>query len=150
MSFERAVLQTKEISAAYKLGLQALRGIDKSHVRVKHPRAISGSIDLDTALSSQYPNSPRWDYAIAWKSLEEERIYWIEIHPGSTGEIPTVMNKLAWLKTWLSDSGKLLAPFPREFVWVSSGKTALRPTGQQAKQLAVQGLRWVGRHFAID
>lgn len=150
MRFEEAVRHTPDLEDAYKPGLQALRPVDGNHVSATNPRSIAGSVDLDAALRPLAPNSPVWDYGVAQRAGRDmERVFWIEIHPATTGEINSVLAKLEWLKGWLRNDGTRLDGFDREFVWVASGRTALRPGAQQTKRMAAMGLRFAGGHLRL-
>ena len=152
MTFKESIQLTASINQAYQPGLEALPKSDRNHISVQRPRSLSGSINLDLTLSKSEPSSHRWDFGIAQKVGDGEKIYWVEIHPESTSEINTVIKKLTWLKQWLADAGGHLGfkNFSnREFIWISSGKTALIPSGQQSKLLASNGLRQVGDHLII-
>lgn len=100
MSFQQAVAQTADLGAyAFCYGLRAL-GNDSSRVHAS-PRSLVGSVALDNALQARYPNEPRWDYGIGVKKRARVSAVWIEVHPASTSEVRTVLNKLKWLKNWL-------------------------------------------------
>jgi hypothetical protein len=60
----------------------AFRETDRNHITVRHPRRLTGSIYLDTALKTAFPESPRRDYGIGY-SNKRETIYWLEMHPAS-------------------------------------------------------------------
>ena len=149
MTFREAVQVTPRIAAAYRPGLRALRGADRQKVSALRPRALSGSIDLDGALENAYPDANRWDYGIGIRQAGGEKVYWAEVHPGRDGEIGLVLEKLNWLKAWLRDSGVPLNNLQREFVWISSGATAITPNSPRLRGLAAQGLIFKGRHFRI-
>jgi hypothetical protein len=97
------------------------------------------------------PDEPRWDYAIGHQpsNYTGETVYWIEIHPASSGEVDVVLRKLAWLRTWLCTSAPKLDALRREFIWISSGKTSFTLTSPQQKRFAQQGLQHKGRVFRI-
>lgn len=133
MTFEQAVKQTAEIKDAFHPGLRALRKIDKSRITATNPALLTGSIYLDEALSRTYPHESRWDYGIGQKpeNSSNERVFWLEIHPGHAGELRVVLAKLEWLKQWLRESAVHLNGLQREFIWISTGKTSLTPTAPQ-------------------
>ena len=153
MTFRQAVKKTPGIANAYRPGLQALRSRDRQRISVKNTRRISGSVDLDSALQSQFPNDPRWDYGVGYRGVNSQRetVYWIEIHPANSREINTVLKKLHWLKDWLQQYAPDLNRMKKDFFWISSGKTTLSPTAPRMKKLAEAGLRQlVGSRLCIE
>ena len=109
---------------------------------------MTHGIDLDGALSARLPNDARWDYGVARKVDGGEQVYWIEVHPASGGaSLHEMQNKLTWLRRWLA--GTALNAYPRELVWVASGKSAFTGRDPKIKALALQGLRFAGGHLAL-
>ncbi len=151
MTFRQAVSATPELQGAYCSGLQALREVDRRHVDAENTRLLKGSVDLDTTLKDKYPKAPRWDYAIGHHptNLKKEMVYWVEIHPATTGEVNAVLGKLRWLKEWLGTSAPDMNSLHREYVWLSSGKTAFTLSAPQLKQVAESGLSHKGRVLKI-
>lgn len=126
-------------------GLGALASTDKRHIKVPNTSLINGSLNLDNAAKQDMPADNRWDYAIDY----DGKVFFIEIHPASTSEIPTMLNKVDCLRQWLMAINVdllSLPPINRKFYWVSSGKTAIRftPASRQAKQLAAKKIDPVG------
>lgn len=76
-------------------GLQALDNADKAKIEPQNTSHLDGSANIDACLKKQYPESSRWDYAVAYNGT----VYFIEIHPPN--EIKEVVKKLHWLKNWL-------------------------------------------------
>jgi hypothetical protein len=62
--FRKAVSRIPEIADSFKSGLQALRGSDKGSINANDPRTLIGSVHIDGALKSKYPDESRWDYCI--------------------------------------------------------------------------------------
>lgn len=77
-------------------GLQALDNADKSKIEPQNTKLLDGSANIDSCLKKQYPESNRWDYAVAYAGT----VYFIEVHPPN--EIKEVVKKLNWLKEWLN------------------------------------------------
>ena len=121
MSFADAVLSTPEIAKCLKAGLQALRA-NSSKVKVRVTRDLKGSVDIDTCLTSRYPNASRWDYVFGYK----ERIYYVEVHQGSVGEVESIIAKFNWLKHWRKNSAKNLEDLSDHSThhWISTKGTA--------------------------
>lgn len=151
MTFRAAVAATPEIASAFKAGLRALRQVDRQRITAQRPRALRGSVDLDSALEALYPNARRWDYAIGVEQARHQqvRVYWTEVHPARDDQIVVMREKLEWLRRWLSDSATALNDLPREFVWVSSGATAVTPSSPRLRALAAQGVVFKGGHFRV-
>lgn len=86
-------------------GLGALRNNSRM-IELKDCIAV-GSVDVDTVLSQQYPNDPRWDFVIGVQSMgaAHKELIWIEVHPASSDSISAVLAKLEWLKGWLKNNG---------------------------------------------
>ena len=121
MNFAEAVRNTPEIAECLKPGLQAL-GSNSNKVKVDATRELSGSVDIDTCLAKDYPDAPRWDYVLSYKT----RVFYVEVHQGRTSEIGNILAKLTWLKQWRKRSAKLLEDLERRssYHWVSTGKIA--------------------------
>ena len=125
MSFREAVESIPHLGAgALMPGLQALKAVDRARVTCAKPRVLKGSLDLDTRLQPAFPQDPRWDYAVC-VSRSGDRVFWIEVHPATDGNVREVERKFQWLRQWLSGDGTPLNQFDAEFVWISSGRTTL-------------------------
>ena len=156
MTFEGAVAATPDLHGAWRDGLGALRRADKEHVGGAVSRLLSGSVNVDTALTKNYPNAYGWDYGIGNRptNLGEEVVYWVEVHPaGRDGDVKVVLAKLAWLKTWLRrkrdaawlDAKELYLGLQRQHhVHTEFAATeAVRLTGSPANGWAFPGSRHV-------
>lgn len=119
MSFTDAVRRTLELTECLKSGLQAL-GSNRRKIRVDSTRDLTGSVNIDACLARRYPNAPRWDYAFGYK----DRVYYVEIHQGRTGEMENVIAKLEWLRQWRKRSAKSLENLKhqRTYHWISTGR----------------------------
>ena len=119
MSFTDAVQSTLELTECLKSGLQAL-GSNRRKIRVDSTRDLTGSVDIDACLARRYPNAPRWDYVFGYK----DRVYYVEVHQGRTGEMENVIVKLEWLRQWRKSSAKSLENLkhPRTYHWISTGR----------------------------
>jgi hypothetical protein len=151
MNFKKTIAKTPGLETAWCAGLQALRAEDKPHIDPEDTRKLTGSVDIDAAYLAVDPNGNRWDFAIGYQHTNrtEEVIYWVELHTGSDSEIKVVIKKAQWLRNWFKNSGKKLAAFERDILWVSSGSTRLSPSAPQKKQMAQAGLRQVGGRLRI-
>jgi hypothetical protein len=146
MNFKDAVEGTPYLDGAHQPGLQALRAQDRPHLDVAKTRNLRGSVDIDTAFQETDPHANRWDYAIGYQhsNRADEVIYWLELHTASDSQIKVVIKKAQWLMNWLKDTGKLLAKFERDIIWVSSGPTSFTLGSPQKKQMAQVGLEHRG------
>ena len=149
MTFRQAVEATPELAGAYQRGLRALREADRNKITATSSRNLRGSIDLDTTLAARYPNDPRWDYGVAASLNGQERVYWIEVQPATEGEIGAIRAKFNWLKAWLGSSAQALNVLPKEFVWVTSGHSALTQRSPRLRQLALEGVAFRSRYLRI-
>ena len=159
MSFEEAVRAAPApVDRAYRSGKRALARKYRSQVICAEPRRLTGSIDLDSALSSEpgYANAPRWDYGVGYKPRSaEERAIWIEIHPASTSNVREVISKVNWLRKWLRENARQLdlltiegGPI-RSFVWIATTRVHIPQNSPQARQLAIAGLNMPRRALQL-
>ena len=142
MIFQQAVVQTADLGAsAFRYGLRAL-GNDSSRVQSASTRSLVGSVALDKVLRARYPDDPRWDYGIGLKKSARVSAVWIEVHPASTSEVTTVLNKLKWLKNWLTNHAPALQKLTgvRSYFWVATRGVHIRPGSPQARLLQLAGL----------
>jgi len=143
MSFRNDVKATPHLAGALCEGLGAMCPADRDHVTVDNAKSLLGSVNVDAALQVSQPNAARWDYVVGQKKNNEEFLHWIEVHPAaSTGNINEVAAKLDWLVTWMEETP--LADYPRQFVWIASGKCAFNQRYRGLRALANRGLRFVG------
>jgi hypothetical protein len=151
MSFQQDVENTPGLDAAYCRGLQALHETDRQRLNANPPRKLAGSANIDHALREQFPNSPRWDYVVAWTATNaSEHLHWIEVHSANgSGKINEMSVKLTWLIGWLSGDGSRLRGYPRKLVWIASGSTGFRAGSPQSKKIASMGILFVGNHYTI-
>lgn len=151
MKFEQAVRNCPALADAFQNGLRALKATEKHQVICARPRSLAGSVDVDSALRQQLPNAARWDYAIGIRCVQgKDKVVWIEIHPASsTGEVKSVLAKLNWLRSWLSENAPDLRSLPAEFVWVATGTVAFPANSPQRRQLAAAGLQFAGSRYEI-
>jgi len=136
MSFNSDVASTSDISSCIQIGLSAIRRTDRSKINCPNSRNINGSVDIDSCLASEYPHCNRWDYAIGYN----HKCYFVEVHPASTSEIGTMINKLNWLKTWLRNQSSPLLSNHAGFHWIASGNVSISKGSPQARKLAASGL----------
>src|SRR5271165_1175605 len=121
MSFLEAVRATPDISGCYSRGLRAIPQSERAKIILRDTLACEGSVDIDAGVRAIYPNDNRWDYCFSYKG----EVFFVEIHPAYTSEVGVVINKLHWLRNWLSvhapeiDRLKALTVVP--FYWVQTG-----------------------------
>jgi hypothetical protein len=121
-------------------------------VEPENPRLLKGSADIDSAFQGVEPNAHRWDFAIGFRhtNWQADFVYWVEIHTANDKEVNVVLEKFRWLKLWLAGDGRLLSPFKRDFIWLSSGPASFNPNSPKLKSLAQQGLQHRGRILRIS
>jgi hypothetical protein len=135
MSFQKAIEATPLLNNALQTGLQAL-GSHSSKVKPSDTRKCEGSVDIDTAVKSTYPNASRWDYALGYDGTT----HFIEVHTAKTDEVKSVLNKLQWLKDFLSKDAPELDKEPKRFHWIAYNGNHILPNSSQARQLAKSGI----------
>jgi hypothetical protein len=154
MTAEQAVDATPHLNGKWERGLRALRAEDRPHIKAADTRAITGSVDVDTALRRVEPKANRWDFAIGYQheDREGECLYWVELHTANDSQVNVVIRKLRWLLNWLAREGSALDKenFERDFVWVSSGSTHYTLNGSQRRAFADLGLRQTGGRLTIS
>lgn len=142
-TFRAAVLAVLPITNAFREGVQAL---NKEHRQgLKNAQITTGSIDLDAALQTAYPNDHRWDYGIGIPhNTQTEKVLWLEVHHAASGETERVIKKLQALKAWLAANAPVLAAMPRVYVWQLSN-TENNPNDRRKRNAlaATHGLRRV-------
>jgi len=144
MSFQSAIENTTLLKDHLKNGLQAL-GSNSSKVKPTDTRKCEGSVNIDNAVERKFPSSNRWDYAVGYNS----KTYFIEVHPADTSEVKTVLEKLAWLKSFMIENAPELNKEPRSFHWISSGGVHILPNSPQARKLALSGISQPVRQFTL-
>jgi hypothetical protein len=148
MSFSSSVKATPHLEHSLKKGLGALTAADSAHITVGAAVKLLGSINLDASLREAQPNDARWDYLVGQKAGSREQLHWIEIHPASgTGNIGEMEAKLRWLAAWMRTTP--LASYPKQIVWIASGKSAFNSRNPGLRALASRGLRFVGGHLKL-
>lgn len=135
-----AVERTDDVRGNFQTGLNAVCGTERQKIIVPDTRKISGSLDIDTSTKNKYPEDNRWDYAIEY----DQETFFIEVHPGSTSDVSTVLAKLDWLKKWLKNEApeinKLKPKNKQPYHWIYTNKYAILPNSKYAKQLAQKNL----------
>lgn len=135
--FEEAINATPDVIGKYQRGLAAL-GCYSIKIEVENPKLIDGSLDIDNAVKSLYPEDARWDYAVSYNG----KVYFIEVHPAMTSEVTKILKKLAWLKLWLQQHAPLIDEIKSEtpYHWLQVSNCTILPTSPQYRRLAAAGL----------
>jgi len=151
MTFKKAVELNPHLQGGWRTGLRALREVDRNRVAAVDTRRIKGSVDVESCLKGSHPVDRQWDYAVGYQptNIAGEVVYWIEVHPANAGEVTVVLEKLAWLRTWLEKNGEHLSSMKRAYVWISSGTTAFSQRSPQARRMSQAKLKHVGRFLRI-
>ncbi len=133
--FKNAVQATPLLKNAYESGLKAL-GNHSSKVNPTDTMNCRGSVDIDAAVKSVYPNACRWNYVVGY----DDRKYFIEVHSAKTDEVKAVLNKLQWLKDFLVKDAPELDKGKKSFYWIASNGNHILPNSPQVRQLAQKGI----------
>lgn len=149
MKFRQDVESVEGLKGQFRSGLQALKAADRARLTVEKPANLAGSIDIDSAMKSCYPNDSRWDYAVGYKrNAKEVMLYWIEVHPASGGQAITEINrKFDWLARWVATTR--LRRYPGKHHWIASGKSSFTALHPKIKALAQRGVLFSGAHLRI-
>lgn len=138
---EKAVNATPDVNGHFHKGLGALNANDKNKISVPDTSKLTGSLDIDTTTRNLYPEETRWDYAIEYNN----ETFFIEIHPGSTGEVTKVISKLNWLKNWLKtkapEINNIKAVSKPAYHWVYTNKYSILPSSKYALILSKHGIK---------
>jgi hypothetical protein len=148
-AFKDAVLQTKGLEEAYRVGLRAIRKRDRERITCKDGRRLTGSVDIDRTLSISHPDDNRWDYGIGVDTTSE-LVVWVEIHAASSNHVQAVIDKLNWLRNWLRTDAPSLQQLTARFAWVASGKVALTRNSPQRRRVAQAGIYFAGERIQVD
>ncbi len=148
--FREIVARVKALKDCWRDGLGALLKRDKKLVSASNARKLQGSVNLDECLRATAPNDKRWDYAIGYEADDGEKVYYVEVHPASTSDIPTVLAKHKWLREWLQTQAHTLEKLPSEYWWVATGRIKLLPTSHQAKQLTAAKIQGPTKSLVLD
>lgn len=145
MKFKTAVKRTAEIAPYLKSQLTALISAHKNSIILSIPRRITGSVNIDAALQSAYPNANRWDYAIGYYlSHQDDKVFFVEFHKANVKEVSLVLKKKQWLERWM-DGKPINNLRQREFVWVSAGGINIPLNSPQIRNLNTNGIQLVRR-----
>ena len=130
-------------------GKQAVKGSHGTLITTAKGVQLLASWDMDAAYRKLEPQSPRWDYALAVHSAEEQLV-WVEVHPASsTGQVDEMLAKFDWLKHKLSEPK--FEPLDQltkvtqgrnqpAFRWLCTGSNRIKPGSQETRKLARAGL----------
>lgn len=145
--FQKAVEITPEISNAYCSGLQAL-GANSTKVILADARLVNGSVDIDSATHSLYPNEARWDYAVGYSG----KVYFIEVHPANTSNVKEMLAKTKWLIRWLQTKAPKIKELMavESYYWVASGECKISPNSPQYRQLAQSHIVFKGKRVKLQ
>lgn len=137
-----------DLHAFCQSGLGAMKREHRKYINVPDTQLIGCTVDLDKATEKAYPSANRWDYALEY----EGNMFFIEIHPAVTSEIACMIQKVDFVTEWLKNNAPEVLELPkkevgpRQFYWVSSGRTDLRlsPNSPQRKKLILKHIKSVG------
>jgi hypothetical protein len=158
--FNNAIKNIDLLRPHLKQGLQAL-GASSKKVQAEHPKTITGSVDLDSALQKEYPEKNRWDYAIGYrpsvprqgkKGKTPDRVLFLEVHPANGHEVTVVIQKKRALQEWMANESQAvtLNGLRRRFVWAASGKNGIPARGTYLNRLAQAGINFEARVVKLE
>ncbi len=112
---------------------------------------FTGSVDMDAAFKQAEGGANRWDFGLGVHvSGRQECAVWVEPHSAaSTGEVKTMLAKLAWLQAKLKQpefkrlkalTDACIDQGHRPYHWLASAHVAIRPGTRDANMLAVRGM----------
>ena len=137
MDFIEAIDNTPDLAGCLQPGLQALQPGERARLDVSNPRALKGSVDIDTCTKIKYPTEPRWDYIIGY----QEAIYYIEFHPANAGEVNTVLAKHQWLRQWQAHTPLKELQNESTYHWIASGDIGFTHGSKYSRLLSQQGIQ---------
>ena len=146
-TFRQAVILTPEVQNCFCSGKNAIPNKDQSKIELVEPRKCGGSLFIDQCLTNQglYQNDNRWDYAIDYNG----EVFFFEVHTANTGEVSTVLNKLAWLKDWLNNKAPeinaLKAKAKTPFYWVQSNGYHITRNSRQERAVLQKGIKPISK-----
>ena len=138
MTFEQKVKEHPELTNCYQPGLRAMKGYSLK-VKPENPRKLDGSVFIEECLKTAYRDAPLWDYMASYDS----KVYFIEVHPASSGNVNEVIKKLDWLKNWLKNKATGFLEMKanrRPYRWVTTNGVHITKGSRQAKKIANSGI----------
>lgn len=143
-------MSTPQIASAYRSGKQALTAAHRAQVD-DDGADLYGSVNIDDALKTDYPASPRWDYAVSHSAAghDAEFITWIEVHPATPGCVQDILNKRAALDQWLAGAGRSLAAFASVHVWIASGSVGIPKNAPELRRLALRRIKGPCKYYRL-
>jgi hypothetical protein len=127
---------------------------DRGRLSCQDTRRITGSLNLDAAAKSLYPDQRRWDYGVGVKKTESaDRAIWIEVHPATAREVQPMLEKAKWLKGWLQNRAPdlmVLTDGDSPYIWIASGGVSLQRSSPQARNLALAGITFPKEYYRIQ
>lgn len=122
-------------------GLGALRRGDRGFLALDVRQSFADSLDLDSALRSQYPQENRWDYLLGHGTSEQ--IIAFEPHSARQAEISAVIRKRQKARDQLAGHLKTSTKIDK-WLWVASGKNQFANTEKTVRLLDQEGIEFVG------
>jgi ligand-binding sensor domain-containing protein len=135
MSLE-ACMRAHGLQDSLKTGLQALAA-HSTRVKARNGTRVVKSIDLDNALKSSHPNSPRWDYGISITRGPLAHVAWVEVHTATSKEVDSVIRKLRWLHEWLNSKKHECVSPSVSYHWVATDAGVHIDTARRRKLVGV-------------
>lgn len=75
---------------------------------------------------------------------------WLEVHPASsTGNMKDIVEKLEWLRRWMSTRGQGFQRLPGIKIWLATGRCVFKGTDPKLKQLQQLGVQFYSKRLDI-
>ncbi|RRD80799.1 hypothetical protein EII14_00365 [Alloprevotella sp. OH1205_COT-284] len=130
--------QIEEVRGCCKDGLQAIPSADRAKFKPINMRLLKASLDIDKSVKDRYPEASRWDYAVEYAG----KVYFVEVHGATEGEVQKVIEKGRWLKEWLRERAEKISDIKADapFFWVPTSGNQILKTSPKMKLLAQEGI----------
>lgn len=140
-AFKKAIEGTPDVATGYRIGLGAIKTRDRSAILVDDSNKIDGSLDIDGQTLQNYPEDPRWDYAIGYNG----KVHYVEVHSANTSDISDIIKKKEWLLNWLKTKApkmNVLEAGTPKYLWAATeAGIHISKQSTYAKKLAQLGLK---------
>jgi len=141
----RTTFQQTDVADCIQPGIRAL-GANSSTVTNQSHHDFEGSVDIDTCLTSKYPQDHRWDYAFGLGN----KIYYVEVHHASDSEVRVVIAKYQWLRDWQNRQPDPTAlKTNSSYHWISSGRVSITKNSRYTRKLTIAGLDYPSRKLQV-
>ena len=142
MSVRKSLAPRSPLRTEVQAGKQALRKSDREKIAESAGAKVVDSLDLDAATARELPEENRWDYLVG-TTVAGATLLAIEVHPASTSQVSTVIQKKLAAELYLKEQ-LVSGARPKAWIWLASGTTAIPQTTAQDRRLNQAGIRLAG------